>query len=96
MECKSLEEVRANIDKIDDGIIKLIAERTDYVRQAAKFKTNTNGVKAPDRVEAVIRKVRAAAEKYGADADMLEALYREMISRFIITETHKFEKDNAL
>lgn len=96
MECKSLEEVRANIDKIDDGIIKLIAERTDYVRQAAKFKTNTNGVKAPDRVEAVIRKVRGEAEKYGADADMVEALYREMISRFIITETHEFEKDNAL
>lgn len=96
MECKSLEEVRANIDKIDDGIIKLIAERTDYVRQAAKFKTNTNGVKAPDRVEAVIRKVRGEAEKNGADADMLEALYREMISRFIITETHEFEKDNAL
>lgn len=96
MECKSLEEVRANIDKIDDGIIKLIAERTDYVRQAAKFKTNTNGVKAPDRVEAVIRKVRGEAEKYGADADMLEALYREMILRFIITETHEFEKDNAL
>lgn len=96
MECKSLEEVRTNIDKIDDGIIKLIAERTDYVRQAAKFKTNTNGVKAPDRVEAVIRKVRGEAEKNGADADMLEALYREMISRFIITETHEFEKDNAL
>lgn len=96
MECKSLEEVRANIDKIDDGIIKLIAERTDYVRQAAKFKTNTNGVKAPDRVEAVIRKVRGEAEKYGADADMLEALYLKMISRFFITETHEFEKDNAL
>lgn len=96
MECKSLEEVRTNIDKIDDGIIKLIAERTDYVRQAAKFKTNTNGVKAPDRVEAVIRKVRGEAEKYGADADMVEALYREMISGFIITETHEFEKDNAL
>lgn len=96
MECKSLEEVRANIDKIDVGIIKLIAERTDYVRQAAKFKTNTNGVKAPDRVEAVIRKVRGEAEKYGADADMVEALYREMISGFIITETHEFEKDNAL
>lgn len=96
MECKSLEEVRANIDKIDDGIIKLIAERTDYVRQAAKFKTNTNGVKAPDRVEAVIRKVRGEAEKNGADADMLEALYREMISGFIIMETHEFEKDNAL
>lgn len=96
MECKSLEEVRANIDKIDDGIIKLIAERTDYVRQAAKFKTSADGVKAPDRVETVIRKVRGSAEKYGANADMVEALYREMISRFIAMETREFEKGKAL
>lgn len=96
MECKSLEEVRANIDKIDDGIIKLIAERTDYVRQAAKFKTDADGVKAPDRVEAVIRKVRGSAEKYGANADMVEALYREMISRFVDMETLEFEKGKAL
>lgn len=96
MECKSLEKVRANIDRIDDGIIRLIAERTDYVIQAAKFKTNTDGVKAPDRVESVIRKVRERAEKYGADADMVEALYREMISRFIEMETREFEKGKAL
>lgn len=96
MECKSLEEVRANIDRIDDSIIKLMGERTDYVRQAAKFKASTDGVKAPDRVEAVIRKVRGSAEKYGADADMVEALYRNMISRFVDMETREFEKGKAL
>lgn len=95
MECKSLDEVRANIDRIDDSIIKLMGERTDYVRQAAKFRTNTDGVKAPNRVEAVIRKVRGEAEKYGADADMVEALYRGMISRFIAMETREFEKGKA-
>ncbi len=96
MECKSLEEVRANIDKIDDGIVRLIAERTEYVRQAAKFKTNAESVKAPDREEAVIRKVRGNAEKYGADADMAEALYREMIARFIAMETREIQKRKAL
>ena len=91
MECKNLEEVRSNIDRIDDEIIRLIAERTGYVKQAAKFKTNTDGVKAPDRVEAVIRKVRERAEKYGADADMAESLYREMIARFVDMETAEFK-----
>ena len=95
MECKSIEEVRANIDRIDDSIIRLIAERTDYVGQAAKFKTDAESVKAPDRVEAVIRKVRGNAENYGADADMVESLYREMISRFIDMETLEFEKGKA-
>ena len=96
MECKSLEEVRANIDRIDDCIIKLIAERTDYVRQVTKFKTDAESVKAPDREEAVIRKVRGNAEKYGADADMAEALYREMISRFIELEMREIKNRKAL
>lgn len=90
MECKNLEEIRSNIDRIDDEIIRLIAERTGYVKQAAKFKTNTDGVKAPDRVEAVIRKIRERAEKYGADADMAESLYREMIARFVNMEMAEF------
>lgn len=38
MLCESLEEVRANIDRIDDEIIKLIAERGTYVVQASSFK----------------------------------------------------------
>lgn len=92
MQCGSLEEVRANIDRIDDEIIKLIAERGAYVLQASAFKRNEDGVKAPVRVEAVIAKVKSKAEKYGADSDMVEALYREMISRFVNMELEAFEK----
>ena len=61
MKCNSLEEVRSNIDRIDNEIIKLIAERTDYVKQASSFKKSEDGVKAPKRVEAVIQKVREKA-----------------------------------
>lgn len=90
MQCSSLEEVRANIDRIDDEIIKLIAERGSYVVQASAFKKSEEGVKAPKRVEAVILKVRSKAEEYGADPDMVEALYREMISRFVNMELTEF------
>ena len=38
MKCNNLEEVRENIDSIDDKIIKLIAQGSDYVKQAAYFK----------------------------------------------------------
>lgn len=91
--CSSLEEVRSNIDRIDNAIIKLIAERTEYVRQTSSFKKSEDGVKAPQRVEAVIQKVREKAVKYGADPDMAEALYREMISRFVNMEMEEFKKD---
>lgn len=95
MNCESLEDIRSNIDRIDDEIIKLIAERTDLVKQAAKFKKSADGVKAPERAEAVIRKARESAERYGADADTVEALYRMMISRFIKAETREFNKNNT-
>jgi len=93
MKCENLEQVRSNIDRIDDGIIKLIAERTGYVKQASAFKKSEDGVKAPARVEAVIAKVRAKAAEYGADADMVEALYREMISRFVNMEMTEYKKN---
>lgn len=90
MQCKSLEEVRANIDRIDNEIIKLIAERGTYVVQASNFKKDEEGVKDTARVEKVIEKVREKAEMYGANQDMVEALYREMISRFVSMEMKEF------
>lgn len=91
MKCKNLEEVRTNIDRIDNEIIKLIAERGTYVVQASTFKKDVQGVKSPQRVEAVIEKVRSKAKEYGADSDMVEALYREMISSFIQMELRDFK-----
>ena len=92
MICSSLEEIRSNIDRIDNEIIKLIAERTDYVKQASFFKKDENGVKAPNRVEAVVQKARQKASEYGANPDIVETLYREMISSFINMEMDEFKK----
>ncbi len=92
MQCKSIEEVRSNIDRIDNEIIKLIAERTGYVKQVVNFKKTAEDVQAADRKEAVIRNVRSKAEEYGADPDMIEALYREMISRFINFEMDELKQ----
>ena len=37
--------------------------------------------------------VRNKAEEYGAIPDMVEALYREMIARFILIEIEEFQKN---
>ncbi|MBQ3782918.1 MAG: chorismate mutase [Lachnospiraceae bacterium] len=92
MQCKNLEEVRENIDRIDDEIIQLIAERGTYVIQASNFKKDEEGVKDTARVEKVIQKVRAKAQEYGVNQDMVEALYREMISRFVNMEMKEFQE----
>jgi len=92
-ECKSIEEVRENINRIDREIVELISQRSLYVNQAAKFKKTTEEVKAPSRVEEVISKVRGLAVEHDLDPDIVEKVYRTMIACFIDheLEIHKDE-----
>lgn len=90
MKCNSLEQVRENIDRIDTEIIRLIAERGTYVAQASAFKKNEDGVKDTGRVEKVIAGIRKKAETYGADPDLAESVYRQMIAGFIQLEMKEF------
>ena len=48
-ECASLDEVRAEIDRIDRAIVALIGERAGYVHAAARFKASEAAVAAPER-----------------------------------------------
>ncbi|MGE8101811.1 chorismate mutase [Pseudomonas fluorescens] len=84
--CCSLEEVRDNIDRLDRLIVSLLAERGAYVSQAARFKKDSDAVKAPQRVEQVIAKVRALSEEVGANPQVIEQMYRAMIAAFIEQE----------
>ena len=80
----------------NDKIIKLIAERSDYVRQAAYFKKSKTDVKVADRVEKIIKKVREKAKIYGCSPDVVELIYRDMINYFISEEMKTFEKNEQL
>ena len=85
-ECRSLDEVRENIDRIDREIVRLLAERGHYVRQAARFKKTSEDVQAPKRVEELIANVRALAMEYRPNPDIVEQVYRTLIARFIDDE----------
>ena len=86
VQCNSLEEVRERIDQIDRAMVDLIAQRGDFVAQAARFKKDSADVRAPARVEQVIAKVRALADERGASAAVVEQVYRAMIAAFIEEE----------
>lgn len=93
--CKSIDEVRFNIDALDRKIVALIAERGGFVKQAARFKKTTDDVKAPVRVEQVIDKVRGMAAELGGNAEVTEAVYRAMISAFIAAELEEHAELNS-
>lgn len=85
-DCKSLSEVRSNIDRIDKSIIQLLADRSCYVNQAAKFKKTEQEVEAPNRVEEIINKVRYLAETNSLNPSIAEKVYRTIIGAFIQQE----------
>lgn len=90
--CKNIDEVRTNIDRIDREIVKLLSERSKYVGQAANFKKSIQEVKAPNRVEEVISKVRILASECGLDPEIVEPVYRTMITYFIEHEMKEHRK----
>ncbi len=81
--CSSIEDVRTEIDSIDEQMIALLAQREQWVLQAAQFKKDADAVKAPERVEQVIAKVRAKAVELNANPEIVEVVYRTMIDAFI-------------
>ena len=93
--CDSLSEVRQEIDRIDEALLLLLAERCAYVRQVVDFKGREDIIDEK-RIEAIIRKQREVAESLEMDGETVAAIWRMMIEQCIAMEEQLFEqKDGA-
>ncbi len=88
--CNSLNEVRQEIDKVDEKIIELIAQRKDYVKHAASFKNTIDEIKADDRVDDVLNKVRHQALSLSLSPNLVAEIYQRMIDDMVETEIAQF------
>lgn len=93
-ECRNIDEIRAEIDRLDEAIVALIGRRTGYVDAAACFKTSEQGVRAPDRFEAMLQQRRAWAADHGVDPDAIEKLFRDLVQHFIARELTRWRDVN--
>ena len=94
-ECKTLEEVRIEIDKLDDQIVELIGNRNSFIKQAAQFKNTVDEVKAPERIDEIIAKVRHKALTMGMSANLLEEIYTIMIDEMVESEIAEFRNSSV-
>ncbi len=93
--CNSLEEVRQEIDSLDDKLVALISDRSHLIRQAAGFKDTVDEVKAEDRIEFILQKVRHAAIQSGVSPNMISELFTIMIDEMVETEIAEFRNKQA-
>lgn len=86
-ECKNIDEVRNEIDRIDHEIIRLLSTRAEYVREVVKYKDGTpRGIEAPERRAAVISSRRQWATDLGFNPDVVGEIYERLVSFFIDEE----------
>ena len=89
-DCRDMTEVRAEIDRVDNVLVDVIAERFGYVERAWQIKlAEKAAANVPWRNQQVIDKVRARAVEKGVPPDLCEALWRQMIGWFIQYEEEK-------
>ncbi len=85
-ECRTIEDVRAEIDNLDQQIISLLGKRFLYVKEIVRFKSNSEEIKAVERFDAVIRSRRELAIRNNLSPDIIEKMYRLLIGYFIEEE----------
>lgn len=78
-ECATKEDVRVEIDRIDQALLALFAERHRYVTRMAEIKTDPHEARDPARIEAVIGRIRERSLALDLDEDQAELVWRTLI-----------------
>ena len=85
-ECSSIEEVRAEIDRLDEQIVTALGQRFAYVKAVTRFKKTAADVQATERIRVVLSSRRQWAVDAGLDPAVIEQMYRDLIAYFIAEE----------
>lgn len=91
-DCADMEQVRAEIDRIDVTLVDLIGERFTYVDRAWQLKQSPAEARVPWRIQQVINRVRTRAKEKGLPPELTEALWRQMIGWFVQYEEEKLSQ----
>jgi len=88
-----MDEIRREIDRIDEQLVKLLAERQRCVEQAIAVKKRT-GIPAriPARINEVIENARRLAQTHSADPALIETLWTQMVEWFVAYEERSLKK----
>ncbi len=89
-QCTMIEQVRAEIDRIDRALVQALAQRMVYARRGAEVKLNAPvpppAQSGQDRLAAMIAKRRAWATEDGLSPDLVEAIFRNMVAQYLVEE----------
>lgn len=95
-DCLTMNDVREGVDALDRELVALIARRFDYMRAAARIKPSRDSVRDEPRKAAVIAAARAEAERLGAPAERIAALWDALVESSIAFELEDWDRRHRL
>ena len=94
-DCRDMKDVRAGVDEIDRMLVALITRRQGYMDAAARIKTERATVLDEARIQDVLAKVKAEAERRGLEWSIAEPVWRKLIERCIAYEFDVWDEMRA-
>lgn len=91
-DCTAMAEVRHGVDRLDEEIVALLAERFRYMAAAARIKPERGLVRDEARKAEVIANARRAALAAGGPAERVAALYEALVESSIAYELERFDE----
>jgi len=89
--CKSLDEARVEIDKVDSKIVELIALRNAYIKQIAHFKNSIDEIKSQERIADVVSRARAKAIELDLSPNLINDIFVRLIDDMVESEIAEFK-----
>jgi len=90
--CVTMQDVRREVNALDDVLVPLLVERVGYMTQAARIKQDATQVRDETRIATIVARVRERALAEGGDADVMEAIYRSLMEACIAYEHREFAR----
>ena len=88
---KKLSKIRIELDKLDNSLIKIIKKRTNLVKKVLELKDKKNQIIDQKRINFILSKLNKEAKKRGIPQQLVEKIWKIMITSFIDYEKEIYD-----
>ena len=89
---KKLNNLRKQLDILDNSFIKLIRKRTNLVKQVLKLKDYKNQIIDKKRIKTILNRIKKKSIKNNIDPKITNRIWKNMIWSYIDYEKKNFKK----
>ena len=91
-DCRTMDDVRREIDRLDRKLVALLATRQGFIEAAARIKGERRAVRDETRIGEVMARVKEESARRGLSLDIAEAVWRALIDASIAYELEEFDR----